>query len=331
MGCKILILAEHEGGAVRDTTYELLGMAHRLAGEAGWDPGAEVKALLLGQGVEALAAQVAARGAGEVIYAEGASVENYTGDACGRAIEAVVKDEAPQMLLVGHTPNGWDVAPVVAAGLGVPLATECSGIAFGGGRPQFTRKVFNGKFIQVIELGESRPLIATIQRGAAPAFSGRTSGTVRKVAAAAGSETRARFVEIRKGEAGAVDLSQAPIIVSGGRGLGTAEKFAVIKDLAAALGGQVGASRPVTDMGWLPHEHQIGSSGVTVNPKLYFACGISGAIQHLVGMRGSGYIVAINKDPDAPIFEVAHVGVVGDLFEIVPALTKAVKEARGQG
>ena len=119
------------------------------------------------------------------------------------------------------------------------------------------------------------------------------------------------------------------MIVSGGRGLGSAEKFSVIRDLAAALGGQVGASRPVTDSGWLPHEHQIGSSGVTVNPKLYVACGISGAIQHLVGMRGSGFIVAINKDPDAPIFGVADVGVVGDLFEIVPALTRAAREARG--
>jgi electron transfer flavoprotein alpha subunit len=330
MGCKVLVLAEHEGGAVQGITYELLGLAHRLAGEAGWNAAAEIKALLLGSGVEGLAREVAARGAAEVILAEGPAVRDYTGDAYDRTIEAVVKAESPGMLLIGHTPNGWDVAPLVAAGLGVPLATECSAIGFEGGAPRFTRKAFNGKFVQVVELGDSRPLMATVQKGAAPAFAGSTAGSVRQVAAAAG-EARASFVEIRKGEAGAVDLTQASVIVSGGRGLGGPEKFALLRALAEALGGQVGASRPVTDMGWLPHEHQVGSSGVTVSPKLYIACGISGAIQHIVGMRGSGYIVAINKDADAPIFGVADVGVVGDLFEIVPALTKAVKEAKGPG
>ena len=332
MGCKVLILAEHEGGAVREITWELLGMAHRLAKEAGGNPAADVKAILLGQGADRLAADVAARGAAEVIYAEGKAVENYTGDGYRRALEAAVKAESPEMLLIGHTPNGWDVAPLVAAGLGVPLATECSAIAFEGGKPLFTRKAFNGKFVQVVDLAGARPLMATVQKGAAPAFAGKTSGSVRKVAAAVTeADLKARFVEIKKGVAGAVDLTQAPIIVSGGRGVGAAEKFSVIRDLAQALGGQVGASRPVTDMGWLPHEHQVGSSGVTVNPKLYIACGISGAIQHIVGMKGSGYIVAINKDAEAPIFGVADVGVVGDLFEIVPALTKAVKEAKGQG
>ncbi len=138
-----------------------------------------------------------------------------------------------------------------------------------------------------------------------------------------------RFVEIKKGAAGGVDLTQAQVIVAGGRGLGKAENISVIQDLADALGGQLGASRAVTDAGWLPHEHQIGSSGITVNPKLYIACGISGAIQHVVGMKGAGYIVAVNKDRDAPIFGVADVGVAADLSEIVPALTKAVKEAKG--
>jgi electron transfer flavoprotein alpha subunit len=330
MGAKILILAEHEAGAVRDVTWELLGLAHRLAGEAGWSPAADVKALLLGQGIDALAAQIAARGAAEVVYAEGKAVESYTGDGYHRAIEAVVRAEPPEMLLIGHTPNGWDVAPLVAAGLGVPIATECATIAFEGARPLFTRKAFNGKFVQAVELAGGKPLVATVQKGAAPAFAGKTTGSVRKVAAAVNQgDLRARFVEIKTSQAGAVDLTQAPIIVSGGRGVGAPEKFSVIRDLAQALGGQVGASRPVTDMGWLPHAHQIGSSGVTVNPKLYIACGISGAIQHIVGMKGSGYIVAINKDAEAPIFGVADVGVVGDLFEIVPALTKAIKEAKG--
>ena len=331
MGCAILILAEHEGGVVRDVTYELLGLAHRVAEERGWNA-SEIKAVLLGQGVEGLAREVAGRGAAEVIYIEEKAVEQYTGDGYDKALEPIVKAEAPQMVLLGHTPNGWDVAPLLSAGLGVPLATECSGIVFEGGTARFTRKAFNGKFVQVVELGDARPLLATIQKGAVAPHAGKTQGTVRTIAAGvAETALRARFVEIKKGKTGAIDLSQAPIIVSGGRGLGGPEKFAILRDLAAALGGQVGASRPVTDMGWLPHEHQVGSSGVTVSPKLYIACGISGAIQHIVGMRGSGYIVAINKDAEAPIFGVADVGVVGDLFEIVPALTRAVKEAKGQG
>jgi electron transfer flavoprotein alpha subunit len=329
MGCKILVVAEQEGGAVRDITWELLGLAHRLAGEAGWAP-AEVKALVLGQGIDGLAQEIAGRGAAETIQADGPALAQYSCDAFDRAIEAQVKAETPEVVLLGHTPNGWDVAPLVAAGLGVPLATECSAVALEGGRPLFTRKAFNGKFVQVVDLSGARPAVATLQRGAAPAFAGTTQGTVRKVDPGfAPGDLQSRFVEIRKGDSGGVDLSQAPIIVAGGRALGSAEKFAIIKDLADALGGQVGASRPVTDAGWLPHQHQIGSSGVTVSPKLYVGAGISGAIQHIVGMRGSGFIVAINKDGDAPIFGVADVGVVGDLFEIVPALTKAVREARG--
>ena len=331
MACRILILAEHEGGAVRETTFELVALAHRLAGEGGWSA-ADVKALLIGDGIGELAKGMAARGAAEVIYAEGEAVKEYTSDGYTRVLESVIKAESPDIVLASHTPNGWDCAPMAAAGLGVPIATECSNIAFEGGRPLFTRKAFNGKFIQVMDLGDAKPKIATVQKGATAAFTGRTQGTVRAIPAGVDAATlRTRFVGIKKSESGGVDLSQAPVIVSGGRGVGAPEKFGVIKDLAAALGGQIGASRPVTDMGWLPHEHQVGSSGVTVNPKLYIACGISGAIQHIVGMKGSGYIIAINKDPDAPIFGVADVGIVGDLFEIVPALTKAVKEAKGQG
>jgi electron transfer flavoprotein alpha subunit len=328
MGAKILVVAEQEGGAVRDITWELLGLAHKVAAEAGW--GAEgVKAVVIGKGLDAAAQQIAGRGAAEVIAADSSALENYTCDGYASVIEAQAKAEAPALILVGHTPNGWDVAPHLAAGLDAPLATECSAVSAPGGKPRFTRKAFNGKFVQEIEAGDAKVAIATVQRGASAPFAGTTQGQVRKVDPGIDAkDLKARFIEVRKGESGGLDLTQAAVIVSGGRGLGAAEKFSIIRDLAQALGGQVGASRPVTDSGWLPHEHQIGSSGVTVSPKLYVACGISGAIQHLVGMRGSGYIVAINKDADAPIFGVADVGVVGDLFEIVPALTKAVQEAR---
>ena len=330
MGCKVLVLAEHEDGAVKDITYELLGMAHRLAGEAGWNADADVKALLLGQGVDELANEVAGKGAAEVIYAEGAAVSNYTGDAYRRVAETITKEEAPELVLIGHTPNGWDVAPLIAAGLDVPLATGWSNIQFEKGKARFVRKAFNGKFVHEVEIENASPAVATVDKGASEPAPGGKQGTVRKIDSGLDeSKIKARFVETKKGESGGVDLTQAPIIVSGGRGLGGPDKLDVVRELAEALGGQVGASRAVTDAGWLPHEHQIGSSGVVVNPKLYVAAGISGAIQHVVGMKGSGYIVAINKDADAPIFGIADVGVVADLFEILPALTKAVKEAKG--
>jgi electron transfer flavoprotein alpha subunit len=302
-------------------------MAHRLAGQAGWDV-ADIKALVLGRGMDNLAEKLAKGGASEVIYAEGAAVENYTSEAYGRAIEAVVREESPEVLLMSHTPNGWDLAPSVAGGLEVPIATGCSNVTFEDGKVRFHRKAFNGKFVHVVEI-DATPKMATVDKGAASPLENPSPGTVRKIDAAVEGELKSRFVEIRKGESGGVDLTQAPIIVAVGRGVGKEDKVPLIRELADALGGQVGASRAVTDAGWLPHEHQIGSSGVTVNPKLYIAAGISGAIQHVVGMKGSGYIISINKDADAPIFGVSDVGVAADLEEIIPALTKAVKEAKG--
>ena len=326
MPTQVLILAEHDGTTLKDISFELLGMANAIAD-------AEVKALLLGNGIDGLAEELASRGASEVIYVEGAALADYTGDGYQKAIEPIVKEEAPRLFLICNTPNGWDVAPLVAARLGVPLATGCSAVSLTGGEGaegRFKRKAFNGKFVHEVAISDQIPLMATIEKGASAVFEGETTGSVRKVEATVQkSDLRSRFVEIKKGASSGLDLTQATVIVAGGRGVGEAEKLDVVRELADALGAQLGASRAVTDAGWLPHEHQIGSSGVTVSPKLYVACGISGAIQHVVGMKSSGYVVAINKDADAPIFGVADVGVVGDLFEIVPALTKAAKEAKG--
>jgi electron transfer flavoprotein alpha subunit len=194
----------------------------------------------------------------------------------------------------------------------------------------FKRRVFNGKLDATLT-ATSEKVVATVQPGARAPFDAATDGSVEKLDVSLDPASfKSRFVEIKKAEAKGVDLTKANVIVSGGRGVGDPEKFSeVIQPLADALGGAMGASRPVVDAGWLPHEYQVGSSGQVVSPKLYIACGISGAIQHLVGMKTSNYIIAINKDPDAPIFEVANLGVVADLFEIVPALTAAVKAAKG--
>jgi electron transfer flavoprotein alpha subunit len=325
MASKFIVFAEHDGKSVKEVSYELLGMAHRVGGE-----GADVKAVLLGTGVDALAEKLAARGATEVLYVEGPAVASYSSDAYRKALEPVLKEEAPELVLFGHTPNGWDVAPLLAARLGAPLATGCSKVELADGKALCTRKAFNGKFVHRVELTGGAPYMATVDKGASAPFEGETSGTVRKIEAAVEeSDVRTKYVETKKGESGGVDLTQAQIIVSVGRGVGEPEKIGVVRELAEALGGQMGASRAVTDAGWLPHEHQIGSSGVSVSPKLYIACGISGAIQHVVGMKSSGFIIAINKDADAPIFQVADVGVVGDMFEVVPAITRAIREAKG--
>jgi electron transfer flavoprotein alpha subunit len=319
---KVLVVAEHDGKNVKEITFELLGMGQKVAS------GGAVKAVVLGEGVEELARTLASRGASEAIAVEGPSVRHYTADGYAQALAPVIEGESPDLVLLGHTPNGWDLAPLLAARAGGPAATGCSKVEVENGRGRFTRKAFNGKFVHEVEIASVRPLVATVDKGAATPVEGAATGTVRSVAAASG-ESRARHVETKRAETGGLDLSQASIIVAAGRGIGAPEKMDVIRNLADALGAQVGASRAVTDAGWLPHEHQIGSSGVSVSPKLYVACGISGAIQHVVGMKGSGYIVAINKDADAPIFGVADVGVVGDLFDILPALTRAVKETKG--
>jgi electron transfer flavoprotein alpha subunit len=216
------------------------------------------------------------------------------------------------------------VAPRVGAALDAGFVSDVFNYEDG----HFVRRVFNGKLdAQVSSAGGAT--VVTVQPGALAAFEGTTDGSTEAVSVDT-SGARAKFVEIKVAESKGVDLSKAEVIVSGGRGVGDPEKFPeVIQPLADALGGAMGASRPVVDAGWLPHEYQVGSSGQVVTPKLYIACGISGAIQHLVGMKGSNFIVAINKDADAPIFEVAQLGVVGDLFEIVPALTAAVAEAKG--
>jgi len=228
-------------------------------------------------------------------------------------------------VLISNTPTGWDFAPRLAAGLDAGFVSDCFDIDAEGG---FLRRVFNGK-LDARLVSSAAITVATVQPGACDAFTGSSGGSVSNVDADLSGQ-RTAFVQIKVAEASGVDLTKADIVVSGGRGVGAPEKFPeVIQPLADALGGAMGASRPVVDAGWLPHAHQVGSSGQVVTPKLYVACGISGAIQHLVGMKGSNFIVAINKDPDAPIFEVADVGVVADLFDVVPALTAAVSEAKG--
>ncbi len=318
----ILVVAEISKGAIREASYELVAIARSLA-EGG---GHEVNGLVIGSGVGELAKAFASKGAGKTYVVDSAAAANFNPEVYGKAIKAAAKAANASLVLISNTPSGWDVAPRVAAGLDCAFVSDCFKASASGSDFTFVRRVFNGKLDA--EIQATGQTVATIQPGAVAAYTGSSTGATEALSTELGSKSK--FVEIKIAHSTGVDLTKADVIVSGGRGVGAPEKFPeVIQPLADALGGAMGASRPVVDAGWLAHPYQVGSSGQIVAPKLYIAAGISGAIQHLVGMKASNFIIAINKDPDAPIFEVANIGVVADLFEIVPALTAAVKAAKG--
>jgi electron transfer flavoprotein alpha subunit len=320
----ILLVAEIQKGKLREASLELVSFARKI-GEA---TGREVKSLVVGQGVSGIAEELAKKGGGEVFVADDAALANYSVDAHHAAVKAAIAAASPDIVLLSNTPTGWDLAPRLAAALDAAFVSDCFNVEVEGSELVFLRRFFNGKLDARLRPA-GLPIVASMQPGATAAFSGSADGKLTPLSVSVG-ETGTKFVETKVAEAKGVDLTKAEIIVSGGRSLGGPEKFQeVIKPLADALGGAMGASRPVVDAGWLPHEYQVGSSGQIVSPKLYIAAGISGAIQHLVGMKASNFIIAINKDPDAPIFEVANLGVVADLFEVVPKLTEAVKTAKG--
>ncbi len=321
----ILFITEHQDDKFSPITAELTVFAQRL----GRDLEQPVAALVLGKDTARLAEQLADRKIDRIFTIEDEKLGDYTPDGYVAAIKQVIAKESPYLVLAGHTTVGYDFTPRLAAGLRRPLVAGCVDYARQGDRLLLTRQVFNAKMNMRVSLRGEPPYFATAATGAFPGDEVETGGSPALDAFAADLsdlEIRRKVVSREEAEKGQVDLGSADIIVAGGRGLKKKESFQVVSDLAEALGGAVGASRPVVDAEWLPREYQIGSSGQTVSPKLYFAIGISGAIQHLVGMQSSRCIVAINKDSDAPIFKVAHYGIAEDLFKVVPEITKIVKE-----
>ncbi len=321
----VWVVLEEREGRIGRISWEAMA--------AGWQLGAKmglpVSAVVLGAQTEALAVEGAAKAPGRAVRVEHPLLAVYTADGFSLALEQLFRDETPDYVIFPHTYQVRDYAPALAARLGQALIGDV--IAMGDG-PVFTRQLMQGRLNGSYRHSGNGPCFISVQAGA-----------FRAEAAEAGKAEVAIFTpvirpeQIRtkpgerfRGSAQTVDLGSAPLIVSVGRGIKEAENIPLIQDLATALGAEIAASRPICDNGWLPMERQVGSSGQTVSPKLYLAVGISGAIQHLVGMKGSQCIVAINKDPDAPIFEVADYGIVGDLFDVVPALTEAVKTAKQQ-
>ena len=327
MAGRIIILGEHRDGQLKKTSWEAIGLGRKLSAELG----KEVCLALVGSDIDGLAREVSGRSGLEVVVLSNDYCRHYTPEAYCEALAEFAGTEHPYLLLLGHTYQAMDFAPRLAAMLDRGLIPNCVDYRCQAGRLVWVRQVFNGKLnLEVSPKGEP-PCLVSLQQGAFPASEedlGAPPQVVRRRVGVAEGALRRKLLEVMEAVQTRVDLSQAEIIVAGGRGLGSKEKFQLILDLAEALGAGVGASRPVTDGGWLPKEHQIGSSGQTVTPRLYIACGISGAIQHLVGMSNSGCIVAINKDPYAPIFQVADYGIVGDVFQVVPKLIEIAREIR---
>jgi electron transfer flavoprotein alpha subunit len=312
----ILVVAEQRDGRLNRATLETVAAAQALAG------GDQIKAVVLGHSVGAVAQELADT-VSEVLLVEHPTLAIYTPDAFATAVQEVVASARPTYVLFPHTYQTRDFAPVAALRIGGALITDVTGINGTGAGATFNRPMFQGKLSAEVRHQGDGPRCVTIQIGAfrADGVTRGTAGAVTPVAvnvdaSAVRQSPEAPFKEAKQ----AVDLGQAERIVAVGRGIKAQENIAIAERLANAMGAEIAASRPICDSGWLPMDRQIGSSGQTVAPKLYVALGISGAIQHLVGMKGARTIVAINKDADAPIFEVADYGIVGDLFEIVPAL-----------
>jgi electron transfer flavoprotein alpha subunit len=323
------VIAEQRQGKWNNTSFETLVAAQQIAAATS----SPLSALVIGKGVAALAEELAAKNVAEVLLVGHDLLEAYTPDGYCVALSQVIAAAKPDLVLFPHTYQVRDFAPKLAAMLGKGMIGDCVGYRNEGGKLVFVRQMFQGKTAADVTFQGAAPWFASFQSGAfrSDLLAAHPSGKapVKKVSVTLNAEQiRTKPLELFKEAKSSVDLTQASLIVAIGRGIKAPENIPQAQALAKAIGGEIAASRPICDEGWLPMERQIGSSGQTVAPKLYLALGISGAIQHVVGMKGARTIVAINKDANAPIFEIADYGVVGDIFEIMPALTEELQKAR---
>ncbi len=312
----ILTFAETRDGALRRPSLEAVSEARRLADVSS----GRVVSVLVGSASDAAIAALGAQGAHKVVCFTGAGFAAYSSESYARAVAKAVESESADAVFIPYTSTGKDLAPRVAALTGGGLVSDCSSFEIADGRLSAKRAQYSGKMISTFSW-TSKLQIATLRPNVF-AMGAPVEGRACEVAQAdADATTRARVREFKAKESGRKELAEAQVIVSGGRGMKAAEHFKLVEDLGAAMGAAVGASRAIVDDGWVSHSIQVGQTGKTVSPSLYIACGISGAIQHIAGMSSSRVIVAINKDPEAPIFKIANYGIVGDVFEVLPPLT----------
>ncbi len=322
----IWVFIETECGKPKNVGYELLNVARPLADQKG----CPLIAVVIGKDIENIAKDAICYGADSAIIVDGPEYEHYTTDAFTKAMVTLVEKHRPETLMIGATNNGRDMGPRVSCRLKTGLTADCTEIDIDEktGNIAWTRPTFGGNLMATIMCPDNRPQMGTVRPGVFKKGAydqSRTGEIIREDIHVSPEEIRTTLVERVNEITEAVNLEEAEVIVAGGRGVGSAENFKLLEELADVLDGTLGCSRAVVDAGWMPYAHQVGQSGKTVAPKLYFAIGISGAIQHLTGIAGSDTVIAVNKDPDAPIFGVADYGIVGNLTEIVPALTESFK------
>jgi electron transfer flavoprotein alpha subunit len=321
----VMTIAEQRDGEIRKISYELVSEGRRLADSVGQG----ATAVLLGSRIKDKAATLAHYGADRVLVADDPRLADYTTDAYVSVLETAVKANDPAILLLGASVQGKDLAARLAARLHVGMAQDCTGFDVADGKIVATRPIYAGKAYAKVTFSDSWPQMATARPNVLSLSEPDTSRTaeIADIDLSLDDDTlKTRVVDTLREEGGKVDLTEADKIVSGGRGMKAPENYKILEELADVIGASVGASRSAVDAGWRPHSDQVGQTGKVVSPNLYVACGISGAIQHLAGMGTSKFIVAINKDPDAPIFQRADYGVVDDLFKVVPALTAELKK-----
>lgn len=329
MQSDILVWIDQNDGAVDPIAWEAVSAARSLVVQAG----GQVVALVVGDGVEDLAQSAVQRGADRAIVASGSSLAGFRVRLYAAIVQRVVESESASVILIGASQAGQELAAYVSARLGTGLASDCVGLEAGADGLVMTRPALIGNLVATARFADDGPNVITVRRRV---FSSsepdpQRMGEVTRVDAAVAEADDVTKIESYEAAMGEVSLTDSKVVVSGGRGVGGPEGFEPIRGLADVVGGAMGASRAAVDAGWIPYAHQVGQTGKTVQPDLYIACGISGAIQHLAGMKTSKVIVAINQDPDAPIFKHAHFGIVGDLFRYVPALTEALRERLGEG
>lgn len=318
---EVLVLAEHRRGELREISLEMLALARPLAGR--------LTALLLADDPSALAEPLVRR-ADEVLTVSHPGLTEFLSPPYQEVLAGVIRERQPRLVLMGQTAQGLDLAPSLAVELACPLLTDCLALEFEGQGLAATRAVYGGKILARVRAKPAPTYLATLRPGSAPPAPEGPAGRVVSLPAPGELPAAAkRFLKFVEAAAGGVDIGQADFLVSIGRGIGEEENLPLVEELAEALGATLSCSRPVADKKWLPKERQVGTSGQTVRPKVYLALGISGAFQHVAGMKDAGLIIAVNKDPKAPIFNVAHYGVVADLFAFIPALLAKVRESEG--